>query len=225
QGIIQAYNYIKWGKADMIISGGSEAPITQSSIGGFNSMKAMSTNNEEYKSASRPFDTTRDGFVIGEGAGALLIESLESALKRNAKIYAEIAGGGESADAYHITNTHPDGLGAHLAMKLAIEEAQIEPHQIQYINAHATSTGVGDVSEINAIKNLFEDHSQKLHINATKSMTGHLLGAAGTVEAIITTLAVQNNVIPPTINTKSVDDVFKDLNFSLETKTEKDIEY
>jgi len=225
QGIIQAYNYIKWGKADMIISGGSEAPITQSSIGGFNSMKAMSTNNEEYKSASRPFDTTRDGFVIGEGAGALLIESLESALKRNAKIYAEIGGGGESADAYHITNTHPDGLGAHLAMKLAIEEADIEPHHVQFINAHATSTGVGDVSEINAIKNLFEDHTRKLHINATKSMTGHLLGAAGAVEAIITALAVQKNVIPPTINTKSVDGMFKDLNFSLKTKTEKNIEY
>lgn len=225
QGIIQAFNYIKWGKADMIIAGGSEAPITQSSIAGFNAMKALSANNENYKTASRPFDKTRDGFIIGEGAGALIVESLDSAVSRNAKIYAEIVGGGESADAYHITGTHPDGLGAHLAMNLAIEEGNITPDKVNYINAHATSTGLGDISEIKAITKLFDGNTD-LHISGTKSMTGHLLGGAGAIEAIITALSIKNDVIPPTINTKEVDEAIPShLNLCLNTKVEKQVNY
>ena len=225
QGIIQGFNYIKWGKADMIIAGGSEAPITQSSIGGFNAMKALSANNENYKTASRPFDKTRDGFIIGEGSGALVLESLESALHRNAKIYAEVIGGGESADAYHITGTHPEGLGAYLAMKLAIEEGNISPKDIHYINAHATSTGLGDISEVKAITKLF-DGNPDLHISGTKSMTGHLLGAAGAIEAIIAALSVKNNAIPPTINTKEIDEeIPSNLNLCLNTKVEKEVKY
>ena len=225
QGIIQGFNYIKWGKADMIIAGGSEAPITQSSIGGFNAMKALSANNENYKTASRPFDKTRDGFIIGEGSGALVLESLESALHRNAKIYAEVIGGGESADAYHITGTHPEGLGAYLAMKLAIEEGNISPKDIHYINAHATSTGLGDISEVKAITKLF-DGNPDLHISGTKSMTGHLLGAAGAIEAIIAALSVKDNAIPPTINTKEIDEeIPTHLNLCLNTKVEKEVNY
>lgn len=225
QGIIHGFNYIKWGKADMIIAGGSEAPITQSSIGGFNSMKALSANNDEYKSASRPFDKTRDGFIIGEGAGALVLESLESAQNRGAKIYAEIVGGGESADAYHITGTHPDGLGAYLAMSLALEEANISSNELSYINAHATSTGLGDISEIKAIDKLFKGNTD-LHISGTKSMTGHLLGAAGAIEAIIAALSVKNDAIPPTINTKEVDEeIPSNLNLCINTKVEKKVHY
>src|SRR5690606_13163479 len=168
-GLIQAFNYIKWGKADIMISGGSEAPINQSAVGGFNAMKALSTNNENYKIASRPFDGSRDGFVLGEGAGALVLESLESALKRNAKIYAEIIGGGETSDAYHITSTHPEGAGAYLAMKEAIREGKITPKDVDYINAHATSTGPGDLSETKAIETLFKDSLGNLNISGTKS--------------------------------------------------------
>lgn len=226
QSIIQAFNYIRLGKADIIISGGSEAPITQASIGGFNAMKAMSTNNENYTNASKPFDVNRDGFVVGEGAGALIVESLDSALKRNAKIYAEIIGGGETSDAYHITGTHPEGLGAYLAMKSAITEAQITPKDIDYINAHATSTGLGDLSEIKAIEKLFKSNISDIQISATKSMTGHLLGGTGAIEAIATCLSVNDDLIPPTINTKDVDEnISKDLNLSLGAKSSKSIDY
>lgn len=226
QSIIQAFNYIRLNKADIIITGGSEAPITESSIGGFNAMKAMSTNNDNYAFASKPFDTTRDGFVVGEGAGSLIIESLDSALKRGANIYAEIIGGGENSDAYHITGTHPEGLGAYLAMKNGLEEANISPENIDYINAHATSTGLGDLSEIKAIEKLFKANLSQLQISATKSMTGHLLGGTGAIEAIATCLSVKTDLIPPTINTQEVDPAIpKELNLSLHTQSEKVINY
>ncbi len=226
QSIIQAFNYIRLEKADIIITGGSEAPITQASIGGFNAMKAMSTNNTNYITASKPFDTNRDGFVVGEGAGTLIIESLDSALKRNAKIYAEIIGGGETSDAYHITGTHPEGLGAYLAMENGIKEAKITPKDIDYINAHATSTGLGDLSEIKAIEKLFQSNINNIQISATKSMTGHLLGATGAIEAIATCLSVNKDLIPPTINTTKIDEnIPNELNLSLGTKSYKKINY
>jgi len=226
QAVIHAFNYIKWGKADMIIAGGAEAPITPSSIGGFTAMKAMSTANDDYKSASKPFDKDRDGFVIGEGAGALVIESLESAQKRDANIYAEIIGGGETADAYHITGTHPDGDGAYFAMKNALEESNINPEDIDYVNAHATSTGLGDISEAKALVRLFDGNLDKLNVSATKSMTGHLLGAVGAVEAIATCLSIKNDIIPPTINTKTIDEnISPDLNFTLGKSVEKTVNY
>lgn len=206
QAIIQAYNYIKWGKMDTVLAGGSEAPITKASVAGFNSMKALSTNNEEYATACRPFDSSRDGFVMGEGAAGVMIESLDHAMQRNAPILAEIVGGGESSDAYHITGTHPEGLGAVLAMRAALEEAQIAPGDIDYVNAHATSTGLGDISEIKAFEQCFEGNISGVKISATKSMTGHLLGAAGAVEAVASILALKNNTIPPTINTNEVDE-------------------
>ena len=226
QSIIQSFNYIRLGKADIIIAGGSEAPITESSIGGFNAMKAMSTNNENFSSASKPFDTNRDGFVVGEGAGALIIESLDSALKRNANIYAEIVGGGESSDAYHITGTHPEGLGAYLAMENGIKEAKITPNEIEYINAHATSTGLGDLSEIKAIERLFKSSIEKVQISASKSMTGHLLGGTGAIEAISTCLSVKTDLIPPTINTTEIDkNIPKELNLSLGETSSKKVNY
>ena len=225
-GIIQAFNYIKWDKADIIIAGGSEAPITESSIGGFNTMRALSTNNTNYESASRPFDTSRDGFVVGEGAGALVIESLESAFQRDAPIYAEIIGGGESSDAHHIVATHPEGEGAFLAMKKAIEEAEISPPDIDYINAHATSTGPGDLSEIKAIERIFNQSFDHVQISAIKSMTGHLLGAAGALEAIATCLGVNTNLIPPTINTTDIDEeISRDINLTLKEKVQKKVSY
>ncbi len=226
QSIIQAFNYIRLDKADIVITGGSEAPITASSIGGFNAMKAMSTNNENYSSASRPFDKHRDGFVIGEGAGTLILESLDSAITRGAKIYAEVIGGGESSDAYHITGTHPEGLGAYLAMENGIKEANINPEKIDYINAHATSTGTGDLSEIKAIEKLFSSHLDKIQVSASKSMTGHLLGGTGAIEAISTCLSVDTGLIPPTINTSEVDENIPiKLNLSLNGKVSKDINY
>lgn len=205
--IIDAFNYIRWGKADMMITGGSEASITQSSIGGFNASKAMSTNNENYKQASRPFDIDRDGFVLGEGAGAVILESYEHAIQRNAPIIAEIVGGGLASDAYHITATHPEGSGAILGMSLAMEEAGITVHDIDYINLHATSTPTGDLSELKAIDTLFGSR-QSLSISATKSMTGHLLGAAGAIEAIACIKAIQENTVPPTINTRNAEPEF-----------------
>ncbi|OPC33465.1 beta-ketoacyl-[acyl-carrier-protein] synthase II [Elizabethkingia meningoseptica] len=205
--IIDAFNYIRWGKADMMITGGSEASITQSSIGGFNASKAMSTNNENYKQASRPFDIDRDGFVLGEGAGAVILESYEHAIQRNAPIIAEIVGGGLASDAYHITATHPEGAGAVLGMSLAMEEAGITVNDIDYINLHATSTPTGDLSELKAIDTLFGSR-QSLSISATKSMTGHLLGAAGAIEAIACIKAIQENTVPPTINTRNVEPEF-----------------
>ena len=207
--IIDAFNYIRWGKADMIITGGSEASVTESSIGGFNASKALSTLNEDYEKASRPFDATRDGFVLGEGAGAVILESYEHAIKRNAVIIAEIVGGGLAGDAYHLTGTHPDGEGAILGMELALEEAEITPDKIDYINAHATSTPTGDLSELKAMEKVF-GINPNANISATKSMTGHLLGGAGAIEAIACIKAIQENIVPPTINTQTVEQDFKD---------------
>src|SRR5690606_10236276 len=193
--IIDAFNYIKWGKADMIITGGSEAPITESSVGGFNASKALSTYNQNPVIASRPFDINRDGFVIGEGAGAIILESHDHAISRGAPVIAEIVGGGMAADAYHMTGTHPDGEGAYLGMLAALEDANIAASDIDYLNTHATSTPQGDNSELRAIERVF-GRQAKLNISATKSMTGHLLGAAGAVEAIACIKAVQENIIP-----------------------------
>jgi len=198
--MIDAFNYIRWGKAIAIVTGGSEAAINESGIGGFNAAQALSTNNENYLTASRPYDKDRDGFVLGEGAGAIVLEELEHALKRGAKIYAEIVGGGMSADAYHITAPHPEGLGAKLVMQRALDDAGLKVTDVDYINTHGTSTPLGDIAELKAIVSLFGEHSYKLNISSTKSMTGHLLGAAGAIEAIATILAVVNDAIPPTIN-------------------------
>lgn len=202
--LMDAFNYIRLGKAKVFVSGGSEAPITEASIAGFNAMKAMSTNNEHPTEASRPFDSARDGFVMGEGAGALILEEYEHAKQRGAKMYAELVGASMTADAYHMTATHPEGLGAIKAMKLAMEEAQVNPDQIDYLNAHATSTSVGDLSEIAAIQSVFGENGS-LSISATKSMTGHLLGAAGAVEAILSIKSINEKLIPPTINLQHLD--------------------
>lgn len=191
----------------MIITGGSEAPVNQSSIGGFNALKALSTNNDNYSCASRPFDVSRDGFVMGEGAGAIILEEYESAKKRNAPIIAEIVGGGMAADAYHLTGTHPDGDGAYNGIMLSLEDAGIKASEVGYVNAHATSTPMGDMSELKAIERVFGVNSG-LNISATKSMTGHLLGAAGAIEAIVCINAVRNDIVPPTINTENVDGDF-----------------
>ena len=198
--MIDAFNYIKWGKAEVFITGGSEASINAAGVGGFNAMHALSTRNDDPKTASRPFDNDREGFVLGEGAGALVLEEYEHAKKRGAKIYAEVAGGAMTADAHHITAPHPDGLGAMNVMKFAIRDAEMLPEDVDYINVHGTSTPLGDVAEVKAIKGVFGKHAKNLNISSTKSMTGHLLGAAGAVEAIASVLAVKHNVIPPTIN-------------------------
>ena len=203
--LIDAVNYIRLGKADIFISGGSEAAINEPGIGGFNAMMAMSTNNLEFMTASRPFDLTRDGFVMGEGAGAIIVEDYEHAKARGAKIYAELAGTGMTADAFHLTAPHPEGLGARNVMKLAISDAGLKPEDIDYINVHGTATPLGDVSETKAIVNVFGEHSYKLNISATKSMTGHLLGAAGAAEAIATIMTVVHDIVPPTINFKVPD--------------------
>ncbi|HOI18098.1 MAG TPA: beta-ketoacyl-ACP synthase II [Geobacteraceae bacterium] len=203
--IAEALLYIRLGKADVIIAGGSEAVITESGVGGFNAMKALSERNDSPQTASRPFDVSRDGFVMGEGAGALLIEELEHAQARGARIYAELVGAGVAADAYHMTAPHPEGLGAYLAMRHALADARLLPSDVDYVNAHATSTPTGDTIEIKAMARLFSEWLPNLSISATKSMTGHLLGAAGAVEAIACVKAIQNNIVPPTINTESVD--------------------
>ncbi len=203
--IIDATTYIRLGKADIIISGGAEASICEVGIGGFNSMQAMSTKNDEYKTASRPFDVSRDGFVMGEGSGALILEELEHAKKRGAKIYAEVVGTGMSADAYHLTAPHPDGIGAALVMRNALEDANMAPEEIDYINVHGTATPRGDISETKALKTVFGDHAYKLNISSTKSMTGHLLGATGALEAMATIFAINRGIIPPTINLKNLD--------------------
>ena len=202
--LIDAFNYIRLGKADLIVAGGSEAPITESGVGGFGAMKALSTRNDNPSSASRPFDAARDGFVMGEGAAALILESLSHAKARGANILGEIVGGGMTADAHHPTATHPDGIGALKGMQMALEEAGIEAKSLNYINAHATSTPVGDLSELSAIEKLLPGENNTW-IGATKSMTGHLLGAAGAIEALICTLAVHHDVIPPTINISNLD--------------------
>ena len=198
--MIDAYLLIKNGVADIIISGGSEAPLNEMGVGGFNASRALSTRNESPETASRPFDATRDGFVMGEGGGALVLEELEHAIKRNAKIYAEIIGFGLSADAYHITAPHPEGTGAILAMEMGLRTANINPESVDYVNMHGTSTPLGDIAETKAIKKIFGEHAYKLNVSSTKSMTGHLLGAAGAVEAIASILAIKNDTIPPTIN-------------------------
>ena len=198
--IADAFNYIRLNKADMIVCGGAEATITAGGVGGFNAMNAMSTRNDNMTTASRPFSKSRDGFVMGEGGVALVLENLEHALARGAKIYAEVAGTGLSADAYHLTATHPDGLGAKLVMRNALQDAEMQPEEIDYINVHGTATPVGDISECLAVKEVFGEHAYKLNISSTKSMTGHLLGAAGAIEAMFSILAVQNDIVPPTIN-------------------------
>ena len=213
--LIDSFNYIRLGTADVLISGGSEAIINEAGIGGFNAMHALSTRNDDPKTASRPFDKDRDGFVAGEGSGALILESLEHAKARGAKIYAEMIGGGMSADANHITAPHPEGLGARLVMTNALRDANITTGDIDYINVHGTSTQLGDISETKAIVSLFGDDAYKLNISSTKSMTGHLLGAAGAIEAIASVLAVKNDIVPPTINHFTDDPEFDpQLNFT-----------
>ncbi len=222
--IIDAVNYIRLGRADMIIAGGSEASINESSIGGFNASKALSTNNDNPATASRPFDVLRDGFVMGEGAGALILESLDSAQKRNAKIITEVIGTGMAADAYHLTGTHPEGEGAYLGMLDALNDADLQPSEVDYINPHATSTAMGDQSELIAIRRVFGQRTD-LSISGTKSMTGHLLGAAGVVEAIISILAINHSMIPPTINTDKVEPEFANLfDFVLSKPKQKNVE-
>ncbi|EAZ83112.1 beta-ketoacyl-ACP synthase II [Algoriphagus machipongonensis] len=203
--LMEAFNYIRWGKAKVILTGGSDAPITEASIGGFGALKALSNRNEDPQSASRPFDIQRDGFVMGEGAAALILEEYEHAKKRGAKIYAEVVGAAMTSDAYHMTATHPEGLGASKCMELALKEAGLTIQDVDYLNAHATSTPLGDVSETKAISKLINGADNKLHISATKSMTGHLLGAAGAIEAIFSIKAINEGVIPPTINTEELD--------------------
>jgi len=220
--LADAYNYIRLGKADIFVAGGSEASITAGGVGGFNAMHAISTRNDDPKTGSRPFDKDRDGFVLGEGGCALIFEEYEHAMARGAKIYAEVAGAGLSADAHHMTSPHPEGLGASLSMEMALDDAYLKPEDIEHINTHGTSTPLGDISEPIAIKNTFGDHAYKININSTKSMTGHLLGAAGAIEAIATVLAVQNNIIPPTINHFTDDpDIDNALNFTYHKAVER----
>ena len=204
--LIDAFNYIRLGQANIILAGGSEAAITPAGVGGFNAMTALSTRNDDAQHASRPFSASRDGFVIGEGGGCLILEELEHALARGANIICEIIGGGLSADAYHMTATHPEGLGAKLVMERALRNAGVKPQDIDYINVHGTSTPVGDVSEAKAIKEVFGEHVYKLNISSTKSMTGHLLGAAGAIESIFSILSIVNGIVPPTINHAEGDD-------------------
>ncbi len=223
--LIEAFNYIRWGKADMIISGGSEAAINEAAMGGFSAAKALSTKNDAPETASRPFDTERDGFVMGEGAGAIILEEYEHAKRRGATIYGEIVGGGMAADAYHLTGTHPEGEGAVLGMQEALNEAGITPDQVDYINMHATSTPLGDKSELIAVERLFGTRHD-LALSGTKSMTGHLLGAAGAIEGIATILALQHQIVPPTINTQTIEPEFADkYNFPLHKGASKEMTY
>ena len=212
--LADAFNLIRLGKADAIVAGGAEAAICACGVGGFNAMHALSTRNDDPEHASRPFSASRDGFIMGEGAGCLILEELEHAKARGAKIYAEMVGEGMSADAYHITASHPEGLGACLVMQNALKDAGMTPEDIDYINVHGTSTPVGDVSEVKAIQKLFGEHAYKLNISSTKSMTGHLLGAAGAVEALVSVLAVKNDIIPPTINHEE-DDKDENIDYNL----------
>lgn len=212
--IADAFNLIRLGKADIIVSGGAEAAICGCGVGGFNTMHALSTRNDDPQKASRPFSASRDGFVMAEGAGCLILEELEHAKARGAKIYAEMVGEGESADAYHITASHPEGLGAKLVMQAALDDAGMKPEDIDYINVHGTSTHVGDISEAKAIKEVFGDAAYKLNISSTKSMTGHLLGAAGAVEAMVSVLSIQNDIVPPTINHEE-DDKDEEIDYNL----------
>tara|TARA_Y100000389_G_scaffold86836_1_gene83496 strand:+ start:110 stop:1360 length:1251 start_codon:yes stop_codon:yes gene_type:complete len=213
--MIDALNYIRLGYADVMVTGGSEAAVTKAGIGGFNAMHALSKRNDDPKTASRPFDKNRDGFVLGEGAGTLILESYEHAAARGAKIYAELAGGGLSADAHHMTAPHPEGLGAIKVMENCLRDAKLNPEDVDIINMHGTSTPLGDIAESNAIISVFKDHTYNMNINSTKSMTGHLLGAAGAVEAIASIMAMKNNIVPPTINHDTPDEsIDKKINFT-----------
>ncbi len=224
--IADAFNLIRLGKANAIVTGGSEAAITACGVGGFTAMHALSTRNDSPQTASRPFSASRDGFIMGEGGGCLVLEELEHAKARGARIYAEVAGVGMSADAYHLTASHPEGLGAKLVMLNALEDAEMQPESVDYINVHGTSTPVGDISEAKAIKEVFGEHAYKLNISSTKSMTGHLLGAAGAVEAIASILAIQNGIVPPTINHEEGDNdenIDYDLNFTFNKPQQREI--
>ncbi len=224
--LIDAFNYIRLGKANAILAGGSEAAVTETGIGGFNALHALSQDNHAPEKASRPFDKNRNGFVLGEGAGALMLEEYDHAIARGAKIYAEVVGGGASGDAHHITAPHPEGLGARNAMKEALRDAGIEPSAIDYINVHGTSTPLGDVAEAKAIQQVFGDHAYNLNISSTKSMTGHLLGAAGVIEALACVMAVTENIVPPTINHTEVDpELDEKLNFTFNQAQEKTVNY
>lgn len=222
--IYDALTYIRLGKADIIISGGSEAAVCEAGVGGFNAMKALSERNDSPETASRPYDATRDGFVLGEGAGALILEEYEHAKSRGAKIYAEVLGGGMSADAYHITAPHPEGTGITKVMEYALEDSGIKPEDVDYINTHGTSTPLGDIGEIRAIERVFGEHVYKLNISSTKSMTGHLLGAAGGIEAIACLMAINESVVPPTINNSTPDpELSTKLNLTLNKAQQRDV--
>ena len=222
--MIDALNYIRLGYADVMITGGSEAAVTKAGIGGFNAMHALSKRNEDPKTASRPFDKDRDGFVLGEGAGALVLESYEHAIARGATIYAELAGGGLSADAHHMTAPHPEGLGAKKVMENCLKDAQLKPEEVDAINMHGTSTPLGDIAESNAIVAVFKEHAYKMNINSTKSMTGHLLGAAGAVEAIASIMAIKHDIVPPTINHQTPDEnIDQKINFTFNSPQKRTV--
>ena len=222
--MIDALNYIRLGYADVMVTGGSEAAVTKAGIGGFNAMHALSKRNEDPKTASRPFDKDRDGFVLGEGAGALVLESYEHAIARGATIYAELAGGGLSADAHHMTAPHPEGLGAKKVMENCLKDAQLKPEEVDAINMHGTSTPLGDIAESNAIVAVFKEHAYKMNINSTKSMTGHLLGAAGAVEAIASIMAIKHDIVPPTINHQTPDEnIDQKINFTFNTPQKRTV--
>ncbi|AUC74565.1 MULTISPECIES: beta-ketoacyl-ACP synthase II [unclassified Olleya] len=222
--MIDALNYIRLGQCDVIVTGGSEAAVTIAGMGGFNAMHALSTRNESPQTASRPFDVTRDGFVLGEGAGAIVLEEYEHAKARGAKIYAEVLGGGMSSDAYHMTAPHPEGIGVIAVMKNCLENAGLKPEDVDHINTHGTSTPLGDVAELKAIKEVFGDHAKNININSTKSMTGHLLGAAGAIESIAAILAMQHSIVPPTINHTTADpNIDSELNLTLNTPQKREI--
>ncbi|MDH3697251.1 MAG: beta-ketoacyl-ACP synthase II [Flavobacteriaceae bacterium] len=222
--MIDALNYIRLGHCDIVVTGGSEAAVTIAGMGGFNAMHALSTRNESPESASRPFDATRDGFVLGEGAGALILEEYEHAKARGAKIYAELVGGGLSSDAYHMTAPHPDGIGVIQVMKNCLRDAGMSPEEVDHINTHGTSTPLGDVAELKAISEVFGDHASSININSTKSMTGHLLGAAGAIEAIASILSMEHGIVPPTINHSTVDEnIDQSLNLTLNKAQKRDV--
>lgn len=222
--MIDALNYIRLGHCDVVVTGGSEAAVTIAGMGGFNAMHALSTRNESPETASRPFDATRDGFVLGEGAGAIILEDYEHAKARGAKIYAEVLGGGLSSDAYHMTAPHPDGIGVIAVMKNCLENAGVKPEEVDHINTHGTSTPLGDVAELKAISEVFGDHAKNININSTKSMTGHLLGAAGAIESIASILAMEHGIVPPTINHEVVDEnIDPSLNLTLNKAQKRDV--
>ncbi len=224
--MIDALNYIRMGYCDVVVTGGSEAAVTIAGMGGFNAMHALSTRNDSPETASRPFDATRDGFVLGEGAGALILEEYEHAMARGARIYAEVVGGGLSSDAYHMTAPHPEGIGVVKVMENCLQDAGITPEEVDAINTHGTSTPLGDVAELKAISRVFGDHAHNININSTKSMTGHLLGAAGAIEAIASILAMEHNLVPPTINHTTVDEeIDPNLNLTLNKAQEREVRY